>query len=192
MTEQNQEEFELDEEQELPESDVDDDSTKEDNIGEDTTPKQKNKSNWKKVTSELKELKKALAQERAEKEELKEWANALYEDENEKPFKKKEEPKQPEFTESPWKILAFFQKNPDAVDYEDEITEAMNKFDCDRDKAWKFVKLDIPQESKTKKDFNISWKSAPIKKDLSKVSAEEALELSKEDQAKWRKLNWWE
>lgn len=62
----------------------------------------------------------------------------------------------------------------------------------DFDEAWTFVQAKLPAESKSKKDFDTSTKATKLPKDLSKVSAEDALSLSKEDQARWRKANKWE
>jgi hypothetical protein len=58
--------------------------------------------------------------------------------------------------------------------------------------AWKFVKMDIPQESSSKKDFNIWKNTVPKNTDMKSISPADALNLSKEDQAKWRKVNGWE
>ena len=49
-------------------------------------------------------------------------------------------------------------------------------------------KVDLPEESKTTTEFNI-WKNKIGTKDLSKVSAEDALKLSPEKQREWRKIN---
>jgi hypothetical protein len=68
----------------------------------------------------------------------------------------------------------------------------MKEFWCDRNRAWKFVKSEIPETSKTKKDFNLWTKAPTIRKQLKDVSPEEALNLSKEQQSEWRKLKGWE
>lgn len=86
----------------------------------------------------------------------------------------------------------FWIENPDAKPYLKEIKATMKEYWVDYDKAWKLVKIDLPEESKSKRDFDI-WSKAPAKaKDFTKVTAEEALKLSKEDRAKWRQANWWE
>ena len=64
----------------------------------------------------------------------------------------------------------------------------MNEFNCDFKKAWKLVKVDLPEESKTTKDFSITNK-VNLKKDLSKITPEEALELPKEKRREWRKVH---
>lgn len=156
---------------------------------ENTTPEQKNKSNWKKMAEKLKTLEKTLADERAEKEELKKWANSLYENPEDQPFTKKEATQERQLNESLDDVVTFYQKNPDALEHKDLIIQAMNDFKCDRNKAWKFVKSDIPEESKTKKDFEINKSKPNLKKDLKDVSAEDALQLSKADQTAWRKLH---
>lgn len=158
---------------------------------ENTTPEQKNKSNWKKMAEKLKTLEKTLADERAEKEELKKWANSLYENPEDQPFTKKEATQQIQLNESLDDVVTFYQKNPEALEHKDLIIQAMNDFKCDRNKAWKFVKSDMPEESKTKKDFDLQKWKPNLKKDLSKITAEESLDLSKEERSQWRKLNWW-
>jgi hypothetical protein len=65
----------------------------------------------------------------------------------------------------------------------------MKEYQVDRDKAWKIVKVDIPVESKSKNDFNLSKKTPKLPKDLTKVKIEDTGDLTKEQRAEWRKVN---
>jgi len=68
----------------------------------------------------------------------------------------------------------------------------MLKHNMDIKEAWKFVKMDIPEESKTTQEFSV-WKTAlPKTADFTKISEEDSIKLSKSDRSKWRKANWWE
>jgi len=58
----------------------------------------------------------------------------------------------------------------------------------DREKAWKFVKMDIPVESVSKTDFDIKQREVSSK-NLKDVSPEEALNLPKDKKREWRKLH---
>lgn len=194
MSYDNGSELELDGEQTTDESQVIDDSNNDD-TGEDTTPEQKNKSNFKKLSEAKKAAEYALKAERQEKEALreelervKEVINSFYGEDQEKPFTSKEQSIN-EDKASKLEQKIFLIENKEAKEYMDEITEAVNKYNMDLDDAWTFVKAKLPKESVTKLDFKLSNKAPAVKKDLKDIWAEEALKLSKEDQAKWRKLH---
>lgn len=194
------EEQELDGEQATSESDADDDSSKNDSTGDDTNPEQKNKSNWKNLSKAKKDLEKKLAEKdkvidsyKSELEQVKEWANSLYWDWEEKPFTKKEAKEALQditSRESPESVFIFYQKNPEAIEHSDEILDTMKEYKVDRDKAWKIVKVDIPVESKSKNDFNLSSKTPKLPKDLTKVKIEDTKDMTPEQRADWRKANW--
>lgn len=131
------------------------------------------------------------AQLTAELKELKDWANSLYEDENQKPFTKKEEAKIDDKAEK-LETKIFLLENKDAKEHLDDINSVRAKYNMDFDEAWTLVKAKLPPESKTKKEFDLSNKPVKLPKDLKTISPEDALKLSKEDQAKWRKANGWE
>lgn len=182
---------ELDGELETTESEGMEDSQKDDDTtGEDTTPERKNKSNFKALSKKAKLLEAELAEKNREIESIKEWANSLY-DETEKPFTKKEAQEEKTASETLDDVVLFYTDNPDAKEYKDDILEAMKTYKIDREKAWKFVKSDIPQESKTKREFSSQQKAPPVKKDLSKITLEETWSLTPEERAQWRKQNWW-
>lgn len=150
------------------------------------------------MTEAKKQLARELQAEREEKvqlqselQKLKEWANSLYEDESQKPFTKKEEAVLDDKAEKLEQKI-FLIENKEAKEHIDEIQSARKKYNMDFDEAWTFIKAKLPPESKSKKDFDTSTKSTKLPKDLSKVSAEDALNLPKEEQRKWRKLNGWE
>lgn len=185
-------EIETDGEQSTNEADDTTASQNEDVSDDDTQSEQKNKSNWKKMSEKLKATERALLNKDKELEELKNWANSLYDEEDQKPFTKKEATQEKQSNESLDDVVTFYQKYPEALEYKDEILDAMKEFWCDRNKAWKFVKSDIPETSKTKKDFNLWTKAPTIKKQLKDIDAEEALKLPKDQQREWRKLHWWE
>lgn len=152
--------------------------------GEETTPnKNKNKSNFNNLYKKTKELEKSLASKDEELAdalaELEEWRNLNPEVQEEKKSKE-------ELSKIEEKV--FTLENPDTKPYLKEIRATMKEYNCDYQKAWKLVKIDLPEESKTKVDFNI-WKTTVSNKDLSKVSAEEALNLPPDKQREWRKLH---
>ena len=173
-------------------------SPSENDDGSEPTSEQKNSSNWKKMS----ETKKALERElRAEKEakaslndelaKLKEWANSLYEDESQKPFAKKEEA----LVEAKADILEkklFLIENKEAKEHIDLVDGARKKYGMDYDDAWDFVKAKLPKESVSKTSIDVKTKTPGLSKDLTKVSAEDALSLPKEEQRKWRVANGWE
>lgn len=158
---------------------------------EDTTSWQKNKSNWKKMAETKKALEKDLKEAREELIRVKEWANSLYENEEEKPFNKKEEViSEDKISKLEKKI--FLSDNKEAKEYLEDIEAVQAKYWMDLEDAWAFVKAKLPPESKTKKDFDLGQKSAPVKKKLADISPEEALKLPREQQREWRKLQGWE
>ena len=185
-------EIENDDDQSTIEADDTTASQNESISDDDTNTEHKNKSNWKKMADKLKAAEKALANKDRELDEVKTWANSLYDDEAQMPFTKKEAIQEKESNETLDDVVTFYQKYPEALELKDEILETMKEFWCDRNRAWKFVKSEIPETSKTKKDFNLWTKAPTIKKQLKDVSPEEALNLSKEQQSEWRKLKGWE
>lgn len=199
MTAQAGEELELDGEQVDSESEVDTDSQNDIDSEDDTdSERKKNSSNWKKMSEakkaaeiELRKEREEKAQIKAELQKLQDWANSLYEDENQKPFTKKEEKKIDDQAERLEKKI-FLIENKEAKEYLDDIDAVRAKYNMDFEDAWTFVKSKLPPESKSKKDFDLSNKTPKIQKDITKLSPEEALKLSKEEQAKWRKANGWQ
>ena len=188
----------LDQEPTNSEENADTSSENEVDSDDDTTDERKNQSNWKKMSETKKALERDLRSEREEKaqltselEELKDWANSLYEDDTQKPFTKKEE----QVVDSKADKLEskiFLLENKEAKEHMDDIQTVRAKYNMDFDEAWTLVQAKLPPESKTKKDFDVSRQTPRLPKDLTKVSAEDALSLSKEDQTKWRKANGWE
>lgn len=157
---------------------------------EKTTPdKNKNTSNFKALYKAKKELESELASKDDElartKAELEEWRKLNPEiSEN---FKEKKDL-------SSMQEELFYVKNPDAENYAKQIQKTIKEYNLPNNKdwykkAWNLVKSEIPEESKTKTDFNI-WKKSIIKKDLKDVTPEEALELPKEKKSEWRKIHW--
>jgi len=186
--------------QELTNSEENADTSSENEVDSDdnTTDERKNQSNWKKMSETKKALERDLRSEREEKaqltselKELKDWANSLYEDDTQKPFTKKEE----QVIDSKADKLEskiFLLENKEAKEHMDDIQTVRAKYNMDFDEAWTLVQAKLPPESKTKKDFDVARQTPRLPKDLTKVSPEDALNLSKEDQTKWRKANSWE
>jgi len=151
---------------------------------EETTPnKKKNKSNFNSLYKKTKELETSLTDKEKELEaanaELEEWRNLNPDVEEERQENKKV---------SNLELSIFALKNPEAEPHLEAIKETMKEYSCNEAKAWKLVKVDLPEESKTTTDFNV-WKGKISTKDLSKVSPEDALKLSPEKQREWRKIN---
>lgn len=125
----NENEEVLDNPQATPESQADTDSQKTENSsGDDTSSEQKNKSNWKELSKAKKDLERRLQEKDQELETIKNWANSLYESEEEKPFTKKEAKEEKQNTETLDDVVTFYQKNEEALDYKDEIVETMTEF----------------------------------------------------------------
>ena len=194
MADLSEEEIDLDQDDSSSESDDTTDSKNDDVSDDNTSDERKNTSNWKKMNEAKKELARELKSEREEKiqlqselAKLKDWANSLYEDESQKPFTKKEETILDDKAEKLEQKI-FLLENKEAKDHIDEIKSTKAKYNMDFDEAWTFVQAKLPAESKSKKDFETTSRSSRIPKDLSKVSDEEALSLSREQQREWRKL----
>ena len=146
-----------------------------------------------------KSLERELKAEREEKaklvselEKVQEWANSLYEDESQKPFAKKEVVQAQEDKAAKLEEKIFLIENKEAKEFIEDIQAVRSKYNMDYEEAWTFVQAKLPAESRTKKDFDLSNKPVKMPKDLTKISPEDALSLSKEDQARWRKANKWE
>jgi len=188
----------LDQEPTNSEENADTSSENEVDSDDNTTDERKNQSNWKKMSETKKALERDLRSEREEKaqltselKELKDWANSLYEDDTQKPFTKKEE----QVVDSKADKLEskiFLLENKEAKEHMDDIQTVRAKYNMDFDEAWTLVQAKLPPESKTKKDFDVARQTPRLPKDLTKISPEDALSLSKEDQTKWRKANSWE
>lgn len=150
---------------------------------ENKTSAKKNNSNFKALYKSNKEKETLLAERESEleeaREELKQWRE-LNPDTVEDLNSKKDI--------DSMKEEIFTTKNPDAEPHLKEIRKTMLDYNMDLKTAWKFVKMDMPEESKSNSEFNI-WKNAISTKDLSKVSPEDALNLSPEKQREWRKIN---
>ena len=169
---------------ELSNDSIEDETLEEGNEEEETTPnKNKNKSNFNNLYKKAKELESSLSERDrllAEKEaELEEWRNLNPEVDREIKTNKNSEA---------LALKVFWLENPEAKPHLKAIQEAMKDYSISEEKAWKLVKIDLPEESKTTTEFSI-WKSTVNTKDLSKVSAEDALKLSPEKQREWRKIN---
>lgn len=168
---------------ELSNDSVNDEILEEGNEEEETTPNKKNKSNFNSLYKKAKELESSLSEKDrliAEKEaELEEWRKLNPSIEEWKQNNKKSENLE---------LKIFWLENPDAKPYLEDIKNIMKEYNISSEKAWKLVKIDLPEESKSKTDFNI-WKTTVFSKDLSKVSAEDALKLTPEKQREWRKIN---
>tara|TARA_R110000868_G_scaffold130901_1_gene340820 strand:+ start:4682 stop:4972 length:291 start_codon:yes stop_codon:yes gene_type:complete len=54
------------------------------------------------------------------------------------------------------KVSIFTLKNPESEPHLKEIQSVMREYNIDISKAWKLVKVDLPEESTTTTDFNIS------------------------------------
>ena len=151
------------------------------------TSAKKNNSNFKALYKSNKEKEALIAERDAElakaRKELEEWRNLNPETAEELNSKKDIDSVKEEI---------FVLKNTDAEPYLKDIRKTMSEYGMDINTAWKFVKMDIPEESKTKQDFNIGKTTVSKNTDLTKISPEDALNLSKEDQSKWRVANWWE
>lgn len=167
-----------------------DDSAEGENITEESdtedndSESKKSTSNFKALYKSNKEKEKIIAQKEEELssalEELKQWREL-----NADTAKELDKSKDVDSV----KEEIFTLKNPDAEPYLKDIRATMSKYGMDYKDAWKFVKSDIPAESRSKKDFDTSGKTPAKSVDLSKVSEAESVNLSKEDRSKWRKLN---
>ena len=166
-------------------SEIETNESGEDDNNEAST-KKSNNSNFKALYKSNKEKEALLAQREQElseaQEELQQWRE-LNPDTVEDLSSKKDI--------DSMKEEIFTTKTPEAEPHLKEIRETMKEYSMDLKTAWKFVKMDLPEESKTKTDFNVSKTKAPKETDLTKISPEDALNLSKEDRAKWRAANWW-
>jgi len=177
----------LDEEVTASTSDSETETTESGEEDNNKTSAKKNNSNFKALYKSNKEKEQQLAEANeklAEREaELEEWRN-LNPDTVEDLSSKKDI--------ASMKEDIFVWNNSDAEPHLKEIRKTMLDHNMDLKKAWKFVKMDIPVESKTTKEFSV-WKTVlPKTTDFTKISETDSLNLSVTDRSKWRKANWWE
>jgi len=115
-----------------------------------SSTKKSNQSNFKALYKSNKEKERLLAEKEDEllnaQEELKQWRE-LNPDTVEELDSKKDI--------SSVKEEIFTIKNPDAEPYIKDIQKTMKQYNMDINTARKFVKMDIPQESKSKNEFSI-------------------------------------
>lgn len=168
---------------ELSNDSVNDEILEEGEEGEETTPNKKNKSNFNSLYKKARDLEKSLTAKDEElanaKAELEEWRNLNPDADEEIKTKKNYQAQE---------LRIFGLENPEAKPHLEDIQAVMKEYGINESKAWKLVKIDLPEESKTTTDFAI-WKTAVNSKDLSKVSAEDALKLSPEKRREWRALH---
>lgn len=134
-----------------------DDSATGENINEESdtddneSESKKSTSNFKALYKSNKEKEKMIAQKDEELssalEELKQWRELNAGTANEIDKSKDVDSIKEE---------VFTLKNPDAEPYIKEIRATMSKYGMSHNDAWKFVKSDIPAESRSKKDFDTS------------------------------------
>lgn len=170
---------------EFSDDSIEDETLEEGNEEEETTPGKKNKSNFSNLYKKAKELESSLSEKDRLLAEKEEELEALR---NSDPDAVEEIKKGKEVDDLRFSI--FTLENPDAKPHLDAIKAIMKEYGIDNTKAWKLVKMDLPEESRTKTDFSI-WKTSFSTKDLSKVSPEDALKLSPEKQREWRAINLW-
>lgn len=124
--------------------------TVEEGKGEETTPNKKNKSNFNSLYKKAKELETSLTAKDEElasaKAELEEWRNLNPEVEEENQNNKQVDD---------LKLSINLLKTPEAEPHLKEIQNTMKEYKCDFNKAWKLVKVDLPEESKTTTEFSI-------------------------------------
>ena len=108
------------------ESETDGDSQNTDGSGSDQPERKKNSSNWKKMSEALKQERREKEELKAELEKVKSWADSLYEDEDKKPFAKKESV--PDASESKLEEKIFLIENKDAKDHLEDIRAVKKKF----------------------------------------------------------------
>lgn len=144
---------EIEETQEIDESSTDStnsETVEEGKKGEETTPNKKNKSNFNSLYKKAKELETSLTAKDKEladaKAELEEWRNLNPEQEEENQSNKQVDD---------LKLSINLLKTPDAEPHLEEIQNTMKEYGCDFKKAWKLVKVDLPEESKSTTEFSI-------------------------------------
>lgn len=161
-----------------------DDETTDDSQDTPEEKARKNKSNWKKVSEKAKLAEKLERELETAKTELEEWRNL-----NPDIAVSKSETKRLEAMET----RLFFAENLEAKAQKDRLETmiAKSKWALSLDEAWDIIKDTLPKESVSKTDF--TTKSAPVtnKKDVTKLSPEDALKLSGSDYNKWAKANWY-
>lgn len=167
MADNEEEVLETQEELENVES-VDSDESLNNEEEDNTSAKQRNKSNWKKMKQELKALKAELAEYKSSNDD------EDYEDTDE-PISTKY---------APIELKVLFLENSDAKEYETEIREKLKKYpDMDFSDAFALAKASKPQ-STTKSGLGLSQKASKPK-DITSLSEEEALKLDTVQYLDW-------
>jgi hypothetical protein len=148
-----------------------------------------NKSNFKKLSDSLKTERAEKARISQEKAELEEELNAWR---SENPDLVKSTLSKKSDGIDKWDLALFLVQNPDAKNHLDEVKEYLAEMkNPDLEKAWKYVKPTISQESVSKDDFSIKWQPKATGK-LENLTMDEAYApwaLSKEQRAKWREIH---
>jgi hypothetical protein len=126
-------------------------------------------SNWKAMSKALKAARKELAELKKAKESDEET---------------------PATSVEKGDLALFFVENPDAKDYKAAVLKAMKTYGgISLDQAWKFVQATAPKPSETKKDMSVKYTASNPPKDLTKLSAEEAVKLPNSQYLKWARAN---
>lgn len=180
------EEFELVEDLGTDNSNEQDTSSTEIDVEEDTdnisSQKSKNESNFKALYKSNKEKEKELAKERAEKaemaRELEQWRNLNPE------YVPTVSNKQDEL-----EIKVFKLENPESKEHLETIKKTALEYNIPFDKAWKIVKAELPEKSKSIDDFDFKSEPIKVKKTLKEITPEQALKLPKDQLAKWQILH---
>lgn len=180
------EEFELVEDLGNDNSNEQDTSSTEIDVEEDTdnisSQKTKNESNFKALYKSNKEKERILAEKERliaeQTRELEEWRNLNPE------YAPVVSNKQDEL-----EIKVFKLENPESKEHLDTIKKTALEYNIPFDKAWKIVKAELPEKSKSNDDFDFKSEPIRVKKTLAEITPEQALKLPKEQLAKWQILH---
>lgn len=155
-----------------------------------TSQKTKNESNFKALYKSNKEKERDLLEKEKKMEEMglrmKEQAKELEEWRwlNPDVVASSREVKKLEEIES----KLFVIDNPNSKAHINQVKETASQFNVPLEMAWKIVKADLPSESKTSDDFDLTTAPVRVKKSLKDITPEEALKLPRDQMAKWQKL----
>lgn len=149
---------------------------------EDTSSTKSKKSNWKKMSKTIKDL-------RAENEALKKAKVTKTEDvDDEEEYDFDEEEGGFDKTE----FRFFTIENPEAKEHQKQMESLLEKYpNMSFEDALTFVKAQTPQESTSSKDFSSKWSNVKVRKKLADLTEEEALKLPNSKYLEYQKLKGW-
>ena len=161
-----------------------DDESKDDN-GEDTSPAKSKKSNWKKMVASNKKKDKRISDLEAKlsKEYKKPKKSEIYEYEY-----KDDGDLEDEISYDKTEFRFFLVEEEWARNYRKDMEDVLQKYpNMPFQDALDFAKAKTPPESKSSNNFSTKWSNTKVRKRMSDITEDEALQLPSDKYLKYQK-----